>query len=66
MKKFTLYATITIGIYTEVEAETLEEAIEISKEREIEQAAWGDTEQKQRCWVSDEYDGTPENICEDE
>jgi|TARA_R110000851_G_scaffold226338_1_gene379028 hypothetical protein len=57
MKKFNLSGTVTISIYTEVEAENLEEAKEIAESRRIEASRWGDKTQKQYVWLSDEYDG---------
>lgn len=65
MSKFNLSAKVTISIYTEVEAETLEEAIKIAEEREIEKYEWGDEDQVLRCWINDEYDGEPFEITED-
>jgi hypothetical protein len=64
MKTFNLYATVTISLYTQVEAETLEEAIEKSEQRSIEKSAWGDKEQKKEVWVAGEYDGEPTDINE--
>ena len=61
---FNLSATVTISIYTEVEAENLEQAKEIAKSRHIEASSWGDKKQKQGAWVADEYDGEPMNISE--
>lgn len=64
MGTFNLTATVTISIYTKVEANTLKEAIKIAEERNIEQADWfGDIEK--HAWVSDEFDGEPQNIRED-
>lgn len=64
MKTFELSATVTISIFTAVEAETLEEAIKIAEERHIEVAEYDSTEQQKQCWVSEEYDGSPQNIKE--
>lgn len=65
MKTFKLNATVTISLYTEVEAETLQEAIEISQERSIEMVNnWGSDEQAQEVWVSSEFDGSPTDIHE--
>lgn len=62
MKKFNLVADVIISIYTEVEAETLEKAKEIAREREIESAEFRAEEQAKENWISDEYDGIPQNI----
>lgn len=65
MKKFNLYATVTISIYTTVEAETLEEAIAESESRDIEYAHNWNTEQQQTyAWVAEEFDGSPDKIQE--
>mgnify|MGYP003393970350 CR=1 FL=1 len=64
MKKFNLSAQVTISIYTEVEANTLKEAIEIAQERSIEHSRWKDEEQRKRVWCSDEFDGEPCEIHE--
>ena len=66
MKKFNLTAQVTISISTTVEAETLEGAIEISKGREIQKANnWNTEEQAEEVWISDDFDGEPQNIHED-
>ena len=62
MAKFNLSGTVTISIYTEVEADNLEQAIEIAEGRHIEESRWGDTHQKTQAWIADEYDGEPMNI----
>ena len=64
MKKFALTAEITISLYTEVEAETLEEAIEIAEERDLMTVVGTGGETKYDTWMSDELDGMPENITE--
>lgn len=61
---FNLNAKVTISVYTTVEANSLEEAIALAEQRVIEQAQWGDEEQQNICWVSDEYDGEVYNIDE--
>ena len=62
MAKFNLTAEVTISIYTEVEATDLDEAIAIAESREIERYHWGDKTQHESVWVSQEYDGIPQNI----
>lgn len=61
MKTFELSATVNISISTKVEAETLEEAIEIAKNREIEASDFNG-ENENEAWISSEYDGMPQNI----
>ena len=62
MKKFALTSQITISLYTEVEAETLEEAIEIAKERDLMAIARTGGETEEDTWMADELDGMPVNI----
>lgn len=64
MKKFALTAEITISLYTEVEAETLEEAIEIAEERDLMAIVGTGGETKLDTWMTDELDGEPKNITE--
>ena len=62
--KFKLTANVTISVYTEVEADTLEEAIEIAKERELMGIAQTGFDTEEDTWLCDELDGMPENIQE--
>jgi hypothetical protein len=71
MKTFKLTADITIGVSTEVEAETLEEAIEIADQRgdSVESASLDvdfQKEQMKSVWIVHEYDGMPINIKEED
>jgi hypothetical protein len=61
-KIFKLSGTVTISVYTEVEADTLEQAVEIAKERDIEQSYWHQVDQSKGVWVNDEYDGEVQQI----
>ena len=63
---FTLSAEVSVSIYTEVEAETLTDAINIAQERSIDSSRWNDKTQLREVWVSDEYDGEPQNITNNE
>jgi len=65
MGKYTLTANVTISIYTEVEANSLEEAIKIAQDRDIETTQHRADEQIKEFWCADEYDGTPQNISEE-
>jgi hypothetical protein len=62
MKKFELTATVTISVYTTVNAENIKDAIEIAESRGIEHSDFGYQNQEYEAWVSDEYDGFPQNI----
>ena len=64
MKKYNLSGNVTISLYTTIEANSLEEAIEIAEDRDIEKYEWGIEKQKNEVWVAEEYDGDPNNIQE--
>ena len=61
-KTYILNGEVTVSVYTEVVASSKEEAEEIAYGRDVEQSRWGDFGQKKRVWVSDEFDGSIENI----
>lgn len=63
--KYKLTAKVTISIYTEVEADSLEEAILISEDRSIESDNWSDKTQNQDVWVYEDIDGEPYDIIEE-
>ena len=62
MKTFKLEAFVTISLYTEVEAETLEEAIEIAEERDLMTIVDNGHDDETIAWMADELDGTVKNI----
>jgi hypothetical protein len=64
MAKFKLTGMVTVSVYTNVEAETLEQAIEIAKGRDVEKYQWSDKTQAQDAWVNEEYDGEVHSIDE--
>jgi hypothetical protein len=66
MTKFKLNSEITISAYTEVEADTLEEAIEIAKERSTMEIPINSLADVSEEWIVDEIDGMPVNIHETE
>jgi predicted phage gp36 major capsid-like protein len=59
---FKLIANVTISVYTQVEANTLEEAVEIAKERELMGITQTGCDTEQDTWLCDELDGIPQNI----
>jgi hypothetical protein len=65
MAKFKLTGLITVSVYTTVEADTLEEAISIAKERDIESYNYGTLNQDYDVWVNDGYDGVVKSITQD-
>jgi hypothetical protein len=64
MKTFRLTGIVSVSVHTEVEADTLEEAIEIAKQRDIEKYQWSDKDQPKEAWVNEEYDGEVHSITE--
>lgn len=65
MKQFKLTAKIVISTYTTVEAETLEEALEIAEQRaDMMQITSNNGDSEEECWMVDELDGTPSEIQE--
>lgn len=65
MKTFNLVGKVTISVYTSVNANSLEEAIKIAKDRDIEKGNWSEKEQHEEVWVNDDYDGEVEQIEEE-
>lgn len=63
--KYKLTAQMTISIYTEVEANSLEEAIEIAQEREPMGIVSNGGDSKEDSWMCDELDGYPKNITQE-
>lgn len=59
--KYIVSGTVTISIYTEVEAETEENAIQIAEERSLMQIPMS-SESANEVWMAGELDGTPQNI----
>lgn len=62
MAKFKLTGMVTVSVVTEVEAETLEQAIEIAKTRDIERYSWLDKDLPNEGWVNKNYDGEVHSI----
>lgn len=58
MPKFNLSSMVTVSAYTVVEADTLEDAIEISKKREVVNQSVGGCSEND-MWIVDEIDGEP-------
>lgn len=64
MKTYQLSASVTVSAYTEVEANSLEEAIKIAERRSV---SIGDERSgvfADEVWTIDEADGEPQNIHE--
>lgn len=62
-EKYTLSAHITVSAYTVVEADSLEEAVAASKEREVDTDFGGGVRPDHNTsWVVSAIDGEPHNI----
>ena len=59
MAKFMLNAAVTVSAYTEVEADTIEEAIKIASDRECELGFNGCGYECNDYWIIDAADGMP-------
>lgn len=57
MKTYKLQGKVTISVNTEVEADTLEEAIELAKTLEVVKNECKYDYLKKAFWVNDKYDG---------
>lgn len=64
MKEYRLKSKITISAYTVVEADTLEEAIEIAKSRDTIDYINTSRYNTKDTWISEEVDGEPFDIQE--
>ena len=62
MKTYKLNCTFTVSAYTEVEADTLIEAIEKAEERQGALSFIGCGVDKTEAWMVEEIDGEPKNI----
>lgn len=63
MKKYKLSARVTVSAYTEVMAESLDEAILLAEDRSVEFNDNSYSSEKD-SWVVYELDGEPEDIIE--
>jgi len=62
MTKFRLTCAVTVSAWTEVEAESLEAAIEEAQDRSVELDFNGAGVNALEAWLVDECDGSPTNI----
>lgn len=62
MPTYNLSAKVTCSIFTTVEAETLDDAIEEAEGRSIVLGGVGSGADEESEWVLEEADGMPENI----
>lgn len=66
MKKFTIGAKVTISVYTHVEANSLEEAIEIANYRPTMSIVRDGSTDSSYEWIATEIDGEPFDLKEEE
>lgn len=66
MKTFNLGCKVTVSAYTEIEAETLEDAIAIGKSRQVVIGGTGTGALPDESWLITEADGMPCDICDDD
>ncbi len=64
-EKFLLSGTVTISVYTAVEARTLQDAIRIAEDRDNMLIMQDGSNNPNECWMSDELDGEVYDIKED-
>lgn len=62
MRNFGLTARVTISVYTNVKAESLEEAIEIASKRDLMHIVNTGGQTEKDTWITDELDGEPVSI----
>lgn len=62
MPKFRLSADVTVSAFTDIVAATLEEAIELSKDRQVVIGGNQSGEDPSESWIIEEADGDAENI----
>jgi hypothetical protein len=66
VKTFKLNCHVTVSAFTEVQAETLEEAIKIANSRDVVLGGPGSGTYPDESWVIEYADGEPTNIHPDE
>jgi hypothetical protein len=57
MKKYELHGVIMVEVFTQVEANTLNEAVELSRKRRVENYDWADEIQSNHSWISLGFSG---------
>lgn len=60
--KYSMQCMVTVSAYTEVEADSEEEAMEIARRREVEIGGNGSGQYPDEVWIIDDADGSPVNI----
>ncbi len=62
MAKFRFGAQVTVSAYTEVEATTPEEAMQIAAKRDVQIGGLMSGASESESWIIDDADGAPNNI----
>jgi len=62
--KFYLCSAVTVSAYTSVEADSLQEAIQLAKDRDVVIGGIGSGADENESWIIEEPDGTPNEIHE--
>ena len=62
---FTLVSKVTVSAYTEVEAETIDDAIKIASQRQAAIGGVGTGTLPDEMWIVDDIDGEPYDIQND-
>ena len=65
MKEFLISAKVTISVYTKVEAETIEQAIEMANDRTPMAIVPNGFDTERENWMLDEIDGEPFDLHEE-
>jgi hypothetical protein len=62
MPIFKLNARVTVSAYTEVDADSLEDAIKIATKRDVALGGPGNDSYPDESWIIDDADGVPRDI----
>lgn len=60
--KYMMQCFVTVSAYTEVEADSKEEAMEIARDRAVEIGGNGSGQYPDESWIIDDADGSPVDI----
>ena len=64
MPQFDLTASVAVSASTQVEADTLEEAIRIAEGRDVQLGFNGSGNSSKDVWLIEDADGSPFDVCE--
>jgi hypothetical protein len=66
MKTFKLNCHVTVSAYTEVQAETLDDAMKIAATRDVVIGGTGTGNEPDEAWIIEDADGAPVDVYHDE